>query len=132
MEDDSTEKGVYQYYSDVTAREVEWLWYPYIPYGKITVIEGDPGDGKYSFILQVAARLTRGDAMPDGYQISEPASVVYQCCEDDLADTIKPRLLAAGALCDRVAYIIDDDNSLRSNGCLGSNHTGRAGYGIGD
>ena len=112
MEDDSTGKDFYQYYSSVTAREVEWLWYPYIPFGKITIIEGDPGDGKSSFILQVAARLTRGDAMPDGYQISEPASVVYQCCEDDLADTIKPRLLAAGALCERVAYIIDDDNSL--------------------
>lgn len=112
MADDLTGKSVFQYYSSVTARQVEWLWYPYIPYGKITVIEGDPGDGKSSFILQVAARLTRGEAMPDGYQVSEPASVVYQCCEDDLADTIKPRLLAAGALCDRVAYIVDDDNSL--------------------
>lgn len=112
MADDLAGRGVYQYYSNIAARKVEWLWYPYIPYGKITLIEGDPGDGKSSFILQVAARLTKGEAMPDGYQTTEPASVVYQCCEDDLADTIKPRLMAAGALCDKVAYIIDDDNSL--------------------
>ena len=112
MADDLAGNGVYQYYSSITARDVEWLWYPYIPYGKITLIEGDPGDGKSSFILQVAARLTKGEAMPDGYQTAEPSSVVYQCCEDNLADTIKPRLIAAGALCDKVAYIIDDDNSL--------------------
>ena len=112
MVDSLTSDGVFEYYSRVVARNVEWLWYPYIPFGKITVVEGDPGDGKSSFILQVAAILTTGSRMPDGYQIDQAAPVIYQCREDDLADTIKPRLLAAGAICDRVAYIIDEDNSL--------------------
>lgn len=102
----------YEYFSSVTQRKVEWLWYPYIPYGKITVIQGDPGEGKSTFILNIAALLTKGKAMPDGFRISRAQKVVYQTAEDNLADTVKPRLLAAGADCDQIAYIIDDDSTL--------------------
>lgn len=49
---------------DVEAREVSWLWYPYIPYGKITIVQGDPGEGKTTFILHLAALLTKGEALP--------------------------------------------------------------------
>lgn len=45
---------------DVVSKEVEWLWYPYIPYGKITIIEGDPGEGKTTLVLKLAAALSRG------------------------------------------------------------------------
>lgn len=38
---------------DVQAREVSWLWYPYIPYGKLTIVQGDPGEGKTTFILHL-------------------------------------------------------------------------------
>lgn len=44
---------------DVQAREVSWLWYPYIPYGKLTIVQGDPGEGKTTFILHLAALLTK-------------------------------------------------------------------------
>ena len=44
---------------DVEATEVKWLWYPYIPYGKITIIQGDPGEGKTTLVLNLAALLTR-------------------------------------------------------------------------
>lgn len=50
--------------SDVPVREVEWLWYPYIPYGKITLVQGDPGDGKSTFVLNLAAILTNGRTLP--------------------------------------------------------------------
>ena len=50
--------------SEINAEEVQWLWYPYIPLGKLTIIQGDPGEGKTSFILAVIAALTRGD-LPD-------------------------------------------------------------------
>lgn len=50
----SDSKQVYEYFSSVEQRTVEWLWYPYIPYGKITVLQGDPGEGKSTFILNVA------------------------------------------------------------------------------
>ena len=102
----------YEYFSSIRQRTVEWLWYPYIPYGKLTVLQGDPGEGKSTFMLNIAALLTRGKEMPDGFQISGPQQVVYQTAEDNLADTVKPRLIAANADCSRIAYIIDEDEPL--------------------
>ena len=103
------ENTVCDYYANIKAKPVEWLWYPYIPFGKITVIQGDPGEGKSTVALDLVSRLTRGLPMPDGYPISKPSVAIYQCAEDGMADTIKPRLVQAGADCDKVAYIIDDD-----------------------
>lgn len=102
----------YEFFSNIQTTEIEWLWYPYIPYGKLTVLQGDPGDGKSTFILNVAARLTKGESMPDGFKTSGAYHVIYQCAEDNPADTIKPRLLAAGADCEKVAFIVNNDMSL--------------------
>ena len=105
-------------YSEIPAKKVDWLWYPYIAYGKITLLEGDPGDGKSTFILQLAALLTTGKKLPDGTKGKRPINVIYQCTEDDPSDTIKPRLLKAGANCERVLYFPNepdlalDDNRL--------------------
>ena len=103
---------IYEFYSAIEQRAVEWLWYPYIPYGKITVLQGDPGEGKSTLALNIAALLTQGKAMPDGFVCAGPQVVMYQCAEDNPADTIKPRLLAAGADCDKVVYIINQDDPL--------------------
>lgn len=103
---------VYQYYSTVKAQPVEWLWYPYIPYGKLTLLQGDPGEGKSTFALQLAAALTQGKPLPDGTLAGEKATVIYQCAEDNNEDTIKPRLISAGADCDMVAFIKDGDDTL--------------------
>lgn len=97
----------YKFYSAVSKREVEWLWYPYIPYGKITLLQGDPGDGKSTFMVNLAAVLTNGGKLPDGNKIPQPETVIYQCAEDNAGDTIKPRLIQAGADCDRIAFIED-------------------------
>lgn len=102
----------FQYYSSVQETEVEWLWYPYIPYGKLTLLQGDPGEGKSTFILNIVALLTTGKPMPDGYKAGGIQTVIYQCCEDGAADTVKPRLMAAGADCKKVAYIIDGEDAL--------------------
>ena len=99
-------------YSAVTEREVEWLWFPYIPCGKPTVLQGDPGEGKSTFIINITALLTRGEPMPDGCGSRDPYRVVYQRAEDDIADTIKPRLIAAGADCDRVSFIQEDEGTI--------------------
>jgi len=80
--------------SDVEAEEVQWLWPARIPFGKVTVLEGDPGLGKSLLTLDVAARLTRGRAFPDGGPC-EVGNVVILSAEDGLADTIRPRLDAA-------------------------------------
>lgn len=66
--------------SDVESQVVEWLWYPYIPAGKITIIQGDPGEGKTFFILGITSCLTNGTPI---YQdkAKEPIHVLYQTAE---------------------------------------------------
>lgn len=99
--------------SDVTVKQVEWLWYPYIPYGKVTVLQGDAGDGKSTFILKLAAMLTRGEPMPftDGAG-NKPVNVIYQSTEDDADDTIVPRFIKAGGDTDRLLFINEKEQYL--------------------
>ena len=97
--------------ADVEAEEVEWFWYPYIPLGKITLVQGDPGDGKTTVILNIAADLSAGRALP-GVEPVEPGNVIYQTAEDGLADTIKPRLVAANADCKRIFVIDESEKGL--------------------
>lgn len=98
----------------IQAEEVKWLWYPYIPYGKITIIWGDPGEGKTTFVLKLAALLSRGKCFGEEEEISiqEPVSIIYQTAEDGLADTIKPRLAEAQADCTKILVIDDSEKSL--------------------
>jgi len=98
--------------SDIKAEQVQWLWYPYIPYGKVTIIQGDPGEGKTSFVLAMIALLTNGESLPEEDTASSPINVIYQSAEDGLADTIKPRLEQSGADCSRVLVIDESDREL--------------------
>lgn len=98
---------------DVVSKEVEWLWYPYIPYGKITIIEGDPGEGKTTLVLKLAAALSRGLPLPcDDDKEYEPIHIIYQIAEDGIEDTIKPRLEKAGADCSMIRVIDETDKEL--------------------
>ena len=118
----------------VEVEQIEWLLYPFIPFGKVTIIQGDPGEGKTTMVLQIIAKLTRGEpillkqqsqkeAQKDSKEnlkqkvLSQdnpiqPVNVIYQTAEDGLGDTIKPRLLAAGADCSRVQVIDDREQPL--------------------
>lgn len=96
---------------DVEVESVSWLWYPFIPYGKVTIIQGDPGEGKTTLVLQIIARLTKGESIIDEKE-KTPINVIYQTAEDGLADTIKPRLLSADADCSKVIVIDDRDTPL--------------------
>ena len=49
--------------SEIQSQEVSWLWFPFIPYGKLTIVQGDPGDGKTTFILNIAAKLSKGESL---------------------------------------------------------------------
>ena len=98
---------------DVVSKEVEWLWYPYIPYGKITIIEGDPGEGKTTLVLKLAAALSRGLPLPcDDDKEYEPIHIIYQTAEDGIEDTIKPRLVKEGADCSMIRVIDEADKEL--------------------
>ena len=96
---------------DIEVEDIEWLIYPFIPYGKITIIQGDPGEGKTTLVLQIIARLTKGEAIINE-KAKQPINVIYQTAEDGLGDTIKPRLLSADADCSKVLVIDDKDTPL--------------------
>ena len=106
----------------VEVEKIDWLLYPFIPFGKVTIVQGDPGEGKTTMVLQIIAKLTKGEAvlpsdsaesaLEEKTMALEPINVIYQSAEDGLGDTIKPRLLSAGADCSRVMVIDDNDQAL--------------------
>ena len=97
--------------SDVELTPVEWLWKPYLPFGKLSVLQGNPGEGKTYFAMHLAAACTNGKLLPNMERM-EPFNVIYQTAEDGLGDTVKPRLIEAGADLDRVLVIDDGDVQL--------------------
>ena len=97
--------------SDADLTPVEWLWKPYLPFGKLSVLQGNPGEGKTYFAMHLAAACTNGKLLPNMERM-EPFNVIYQTAEDGLGDTVKPRLIEAGADLDRVLVIDDSDVQL--------------------
>ena len=107
--------GQLKLYSSITETAVDWLWYPYIPFGKITMIQGDPGCGKSTLMMSIISAVSNGSVAPDGRKLKKPMHVIYQCSEDGLSDTIKPRLIAAGADCANVAFLDEEINWVTLN-----------------
>ena len=97
--------------SDVELTPVDWLWKPYLPFGKLSVLQGNPGEGKTYFAMHLAAACTNGKLLPNMERM-EPFNVIYQTAEDGLGDTVKPCLIEAGADLDRVLVIDDSDVQL--------------------
>lgn len=104
--------------ADVIPERTEWLWPGYLPLGKLVTLDGDPGLGKSTLALQFGATITTGGTWPDGTVCEHPGAVVILSAEDGLADTIRPRLDAAGADVSRVHSVdgvpIDRDGTLRA------------------
>lgn len=88
-----------------TPVEVSWLWKPWLPLGKLVTIDGDPAAGKSTLLVDLAARVTRGGLMPDGSECGAAGGVILLAAEDDLADTVMWRLMAAGANAMAVEYV---------------------------
>ena len=99
--------------SEIEPKEVKWLWYPYIPFGKVTLLQGDPGDGKSKLMLSIAALLSKGDPLPfTDTDETEPMTIIYQTTEDDADDTVVPRFNAAGGIGENLIFIKEDVKSL--------------------
>lgn len=96
----------------VQTRPIEWIWPGYIPAGKLSTIDGDPGDGKSTLTIDLVARLTTGRPLPGQPEATRnaPCNVVMVSAEDDPEDTISPRLRTAGADMNRVWLIISGPN----------------------
>ena len=92
---------------DVELQTTQWLWHPYIPFGKLTIIQGDGGCGKTTAALQIAAAVTTGALLPECQHAVGPFDVIFQTAEDGLGDTVKPRLIEAKADTSRV-HVIDE------------------------
>jgi len=88
--------------STVAVERVRWLWPRYLPAGKMVVIDGDPSTGKSTLMMDLAARCSTGSPWPDGTPGRAVRDVVLMSAEDGIADTIAPRLHAAGADTERV------------------------------
>ena len=99
------EETLYKLASEIQPEETLWLWHPYIPRGMVVILDGDPGLGKSTLMLDIVARLTRGDLMPLSALAVEEAGAVVVTVEDDLARTVVKRLRAQGADLTRVALI---------------------------
>ena len=99
--------------SEIEPKEVRWLWYPFIPIGKVTIIQGDPGDGKSTFMLTLAALMTKGKPFPfSGEELMEPMNVIYQTTEDDQDDTVLPRFLKAGGDPNYLTFIDESERAI--------------------
>ncbi len=90
--------------SEVAAEPVQWLWRQRLALGKMTTLDGDPGLGKSSITLDIAARVSSGQPMPDG-SAGITGGVVLITPEDGLSDTIQPRLARVGATLSRIVSL---------------------------
>lgn len=108
----NNEKEMLNFERDIEVTPVQWLWYPYIPLGKITIMQGNSGEGKTMLALNIAAALSHGEGLPGDTAPREPIDIIYNTAEDGLSDTIKPRLLAAGADCNRIHTINERVNTI--------------------
>lgn len=97
---------------DIRPVEVQWLWKPNLPKGKVSILRGHPGEGKSMFMMALISALTNGDPLFNEEERRGPIVCVYQSAEDALDDTIRPRLDSAFAVCSRVFSIDEKDDPL--------------------
>jgi len=102
MEDTRT---ITRRYNTFQRKEISWIWKPFIARGKISLINGDPSSGKTTLALAIAALLTTGRPMPEDEREPLCGEVIYQSVEDNVGDTLNPRLAAMGANCEKISVI---------------------------
>lgn len=104
--------------SGVQSISTDWLWYPYIPLGKITLLTADPGTGKTFFSLYLAATVSAGRSFyGQSAALTSPRAVIYQTAEDGIADTIKPRLEPMKPDFNNIVVIDETNESLSLQEC---------------
>lgn len=102
--------------SEITPEAITWLWPGYLPAGKLTILAGQPGCGKTTIALSLASAVTTSGRWPDGSDCTKPGNVLVWTGEDGIADTLVPRLMAAGADLSRVWFaesVADEEDRLK-------------------
>jgi putative DNA primase/helicase len=103
--------------ADVAPQPIDWLWRNWIAIGKVSCLAGEGGKGKSTILCDIAGRTTSGEVWPDGAAASAPGSVIILAAEDDVADTLVPRLLTVGANMSRmhtIRAVRNEDHSRRT------------------
>lgn len=104
-------------FDDVEHKVIKWLWYPYIPLGRLTLVVGDPGVGKSFLTLDWVSRVSNGEPFPFYNEETKkdeiiPSKVIFQNGEDGIEDTIKERLIMCNANQKNIFIINEVDNPL--------------------
>ena len=100
-------------FSAITPQSVNWLWFPYIPRGKITLLSADPGTGKTFFALYLAACVSTGKPFwADNRPYRQPEKAIYQTAEDGYADTIIPRIMSMNCNRNNIFLISEETQGL--------------------
>ena len=76
--------------SEIQSQEVAWLWFPFIPYGKLTIVQGDPGDGKTTLVLNIAAKLSKGEGLDSKMKLTDPLNVITRVRRTGLQIRLSP------------------------------------------
>lgn len=105
-------KKEYFKYSEVEEKEVEYLWYPYIPKGMVSILQGDPKCGKTFMLIDIISRITRGDNQPLSDLKFKEGSVILQNNDDPINYTLVPRLNKQGANLEKVIFIDEEKKKL--------------------
>ena len=98
-------KAIVKCFADIQSVPISWLWHGRIALGKLTMLAGDPGLGKSLVTATLAAHVSKGYAWPVDQSVPPTGDIILISAEDDPADTIKPRLEAAGADCTRIHVV---------------------------
>ena len=108
------QEAKYINFSEVEVQFVRWLWNPYLPRGKVCLMQGYPGLGKTTSALNIASIISNGGEFygESPFEKREPRKVVYQSAEDGVADTLVPRLKKMGANLENIKAVDDSNKSL--------------------
>lgn len=112
MNNKKEENKEYKLYSDIKEKNIDWLWYPYIPKGMVSIVQGDPKSGKTFMLIDIISRITRGDKKPLSNEDFEKGTVILQNSDDPRDATLKPRLNLLKADCDKVIFVDDEEDPL--------------------
>lgn len=104
-------KKDYIRYADVETKEIEWLWFPYLPKGMVSIVQGDPKSGKTFMLIDIISRITRGDYMPFSEEMFEMGNVVL-LNSDDPIEVLKKRLENQKADTEKVFAIDEEKQKL--------------------
>ena len=101
-------KKYYIKYADVVTKDLEWLWFPYIPKGMVSIVQGDPKSGKTFMLIDIISRITRGDYIPFSEDKFEMGNVVLLNSDDPIEYALKKRLELQNADVEKV-FTIDEN-----------------------